>query len=145
MSSAAKVDPTVNLNAEFKKAGIPIKLDRERRFLLNIKGFRLATQKLEKERGEKVNVLKLVNWSDFGLADISLLLWVGLLSDDPELTQDQSDEIADLFGLLRSKDMILESLANSFPEVEENLKKLMRKSPATVELTETEAMTEQKI
>lgn len=132
MSNENKVNPhywidlsKIERQGEGVQMEIPIKLDRVRKFKLNIKAIRLATAQLSKERGEKVNLMKEIDFDNFGIDEISLIMWVGLLSDDPTLTRDQSDEIMDVFGLIQSKELILNAINDSFPEVSDSIKKLV--------------------
>lgn len=79
MANAHKASPEVILN-----------LDRPRKFLLNLRGLRLVEEKTGK------SLFKQVKWGELGFKDLSLLLWAGLLNEDPDLTQDQCDELFDV-------------------------------------------------
>ena len=137
--NADKVDPSVLVQIKpdadgfIDPAAIVLNLDKGRIFSLNINGFMMVEDELSKERGEPVNILKEINWSNFGIRDVRFIMYVGLKDDDPSLTLEQCGRICSVFGLIRSKEMIMRSLQSSFPEMEETLKKFMTKATKTEE------------
>lgn len=69
MSNAAKARPEIYLE-----------LDKRRKFVFDMNGLCTAEEKLGK------SVFKCVNWKDLGVRDLRLLLWAGLLGEDPSLS-----------------------------------------------------------
>ena len=75
--------------------GIPLMLDKERHLRLHIGSLLLAEREMERLWGREVNLLALIGSpGGLGLNNISILLWVALLDEDPSLT------------LLRVQDMV---------------------------------------
>lgn len=74
-------------NAHKARPEIILKLDKDRKFVFDMNGLCTAEEKLGK------SVFKCVNWKDLGVRDLRLLLWAGLLGDDPTLTQQQIGEM----------------------------------------------------
>ena len=69
-------------NASKARPEIFLELDRKRKFVFDMNGLCTAEEKLGK------SVFKCVNWKDLGVRDLRLLLWAGLLGEDPTLNQD---------------------------------------------------------
>ncbi len=94
-------------NIDKIKPEILLQLDRPRKFLFNLKGLRIAEEKTGK------SLFKQVRWADLGFSDVSLLLWAGLLSDDPTLTRDQVDEMFDLMHAVENFKQIVQVIESA--------------------------------
>jgi len=73
---------------------VTIQLDKERHIKLGMK----ACKRFEELTGKHIWVAK--TWDDLSTEDISLLLWTGLLHEDPNLTADEVEELADQYSTL---------------------------------------------
>ena len=71
---------------------VSITLDKERHIKLGIR----ACKRFEELTGKHIWAAK--TWDDLSIEDISLLLWVGLLHEDPNLTADGVEELADQYS-----------------------------------------------
>lgn len=75
--------------------GIPLMLDQERHLRLDIGSLLLAEREMERLWGREINLFTLIaSPNGLGLNNVSILLWVALLAEDPSLT------------LLRVQDML---------------------------------------
>lgn len=104
-------------NADKAKPEIVLNLDRARKFVFSLGALRRVEERLGN------SLFKVINWKDLGFKDISILLWAGLISDDPEITQEQSDELFDLEGAVvnfaKIKDFIEVALDRAMPSLDE--------------------------
>lgn len=119
MSNAVKASPAIKL---------PLG-GRERDFVLNFKGLRRLEEHLKAETGkDDANIFQLLNFKSFGIREISLLLWAGLISDAEKhgetLTLDDVEDMADVIGLVSSRDVIIEAVLRAFPELKDTLEPL---------------------
>lgn len=68
---------------------IPLTLDRPRTLLIDLRAMARAEQAIAKFWGEKrVSLIKIFQQGDLGIAELTHLLWAGLLHDEPALTYD---------------------------------------------------------
>lgn len=68
---------------------IPLTLDKPRSLLLDLKALAKAEQALAKFWGEKrVSLIKVFQNQEMGVAELTHLLWAGLLHEEPTLTYD---------------------------------------------------------
>lgn len=67
--------------------GIPLMLDKERHLRLDIGGLLLAEREMERLWGREINLFTVIaSPTGLGLNNVSILLWVALLPEDPALT-----------------------------------------------------------
>jgi len=70
---------------------IPVTLDKPRSLLIDLRAMAKAEQAIAKFWGEKrVSLIKIFQAGDLGVAELTHLLWAGLLHEDPTLTYDQA-------------------------------------------------------
>jgi len=84
---------------------ITIKLDKERHLKFGLK----ALKSIEKASGQ--SALSGEFWSVPTATNFSILLWAGLLHEDPELTIEQVDELVDNYSSL---DVLYTSIAQAW-------------------------------
>lgn len=79
---------------------IPLTLDKPRSLLLDLKALAKAEQALAKFWGEKrVSLLKIFQSQEMGVAELTHLLWAGLLHEEPALTYDAAMALASKLDL----------------------------------------------
>lgn len=89
-----------------------IEIDRKRKFCLDLNAF----CELEKRLGK--SLFKVIKWDDMGFNDMRLLLWAGLLSDDPELSFDRFNEIMTMPQLMKLMPLVHDMLGRALPQGE---------------------------
>ncbi len=96
-------------NAEKASPEMYVELDRKRKYILDLNAF----CELEKRIGK--SLFKAINWEDMGVNDLRLLLWAGLLTDDPALTLEEFTKMCSLPKLRQFEPMIAEMLGRVMP------------------------------
>lgn len=99
-------------NATHASPETKVMLDRERTFILDLNAF----CELEKRVGK--SLFKVIHWEDMGVNDLRLLLWAGLLTDDPSLTLETFSKMVSLQKLQQFAPMINEMLGRTMPPAE---------------------------
>ena len=107
MSNARKAAPffNVEINGVVKK------------YCLNT----FAFCELEKEL--KTSIFKGINWADLGINDLRLLLWAGLLSEEPTLNLKQFTEELDMGTLIKCMSVVKEAIEAAMPSSDSTKKK----------------------
>jgi hypothetical protein len=101
----------------------PIDLDKRRHVRLRNRAIFRAEIELSKLWGRKVSLFQtLGNSETLGFNDLSVILWQGLLHEDPRLTLEQTQDIMDLGQLPTIIDVILQAWnAATAPAVPESM------------------------
>lgn len=100
-------------NALIASPEMTIKLgDRDRKFVLDLNAF------CELEKRVNKSLFKAIRWDDMGVNDLRLLLWAGLLTDDPALTLEQFSKMCTLRQLEQFAPVINEMLGRAMPPAE---------------------------
>lgn len=99
-------------NAFIASPTMEVQLDRIRNFCLDLNAF----CELEKRLGK--SLFKAIKWDDMGFNDMRLLLWAGLLSDDPDLTFDAFCKLMSVPQLMKLMPLVHEMLGRSMPQAE---------------------------
>lgn len=100
-------------NATEAKPEVFITLDRPRRFCVDWNAMRA----LEKRVGKKA--VRAIDWNDPGFDDLTLILWAGLLSDDPTLTDEFVGKYLNLDKLKELESVITAAARAAMPKEEE--------------------------
>lgn len=87
---------------------VPIMLDRQRYLVYDL----AALRKFEEVTGKSAFDF----WANIRASDLATFLWVGLLRDDPELTQEQCDSLVDLSSLPEITELIARAYFENAPE-----------------------------
>ena len=72
---------------------IPVDLDCERHLRLDARAIFQAERELCKLWGRQMNILTVISGGNLTLNDVSILLWQGLLHEDPSLTLAETQEL----------------------------------------------------
>ena len=94
--------------------GVAIALDRRRRMMFDfaaVKAFRRETGK---------TLLRQINLTDLDEVELTVLIWVGLLRDDPELTREDVDRIVTMANLPKVWEALAVAFGGAMPEPEED-------------------------
>ncbi len=79
---------------------IPIDLDKPRHLRLGMRAHFLAEQELRRLSGDPTfSLLALMNAGTIGFTELMVLLWAGLLHEDPPLTLAQAQDLMDFSDL----------------------------------------------
>lgn len=97
-------------NAFVASPSLEVELDRKRKFCLDLNAF----CELEKRLGK--SLFKVINWNDTGFNDMRLLLWAGLLSDDPTLSFEDFNKMMSVPQLMKLMPLVMDMLGRSLPQ-----------------------------
>ena len=101
------------MNANLALPEVTITLDRPRKFRLDF----FALCKLEQKIGK--SALRAIDWHDLGMNDTLLLLWAGLLSDDPTLTYEKVGDLMSVPGAIKQfteiKNQVMGGIESAVP------------------------------
>lgn len=100
-------------NALEAKPEITINLDKPRKFVLDWNAMRA----LEVRVGKKA--IRAIDWEDPGFEDLTLIIWAGLLTDDPTITSDFVGKHLNLTKLQEIEAVVSAAARAAMPEVEE--------------------------
>ena len=112
-------------NADKARPGVQIELDRQRTVLYDLNAYCL----MEENAGGKF--LSGIDWNQIGARDLRLLLWAGLVHEDPSLTAADVGKMIDMARVPEIMDRVQQALTNSVPQTEKKI------PPTTKEPTPT--------
>lgn len=105
-------------NANLALPEIEINIDKPRKFRLDF----FALCKLEQKIGK--SALRAIEWNDLGLHETSLLVWAGLLSDDPSLTYEDVGRLMSVPGAMKQfaeiKSRVMSGIEAAVPPAQGN-------------------------
>ena len=93
--------------------GVAIALDRRRRMVFDF----AAIKAFKRETGK--TLLRQINLTDLDEDELTVLIWVGLLRDDPELTREDVDRIVTMANLPKVWEALAVAFGGAMPEPEE--------------------------
>jgi len=126
-----EVDNTEVTNAKRAKPELYLEFDRKRKFVLTLGSICAVEVRLNQ------SLFKLIKWQDIGFNDIRILLWAGLLDDDPELTLEQVGELFDIetitLNFTKIKVFIETALERAIPALSEADREAVQKQKKKLE------------